>query len=639
MAPARPGAGRARRRSRSRRPGANAAVPPSPASSARRPIMPRHPARDHGARCGEACARRPAGHMRAMPEIPAPTRAAALARLVAFAPRMGRDYAAGRNNDPGPGARRDVSLLSPAIRHRLVTEQEVVRAALDAHGAAGRRRNSSRRCSGAATGRAGWSCAPASGTPTARERDRALADAAAPALRPRDGAAGPASTASTPGRELVETGWLHNHARMWFASIWIFTLRLPWVLGADFIPAPSADADAASNTLSWRWVAGMQTRGKHYVARAENIARYTVGRFDPRGQLDENPAPLDGPAPPPCAAAAGGAPPAGALRAAAARGRPASRKPLRPARARRRGGGRRGAAGALAAGLRAGAAAFTEAALAGCAGARGRAIRRAGAAGGDRGDPCARRRAGRARRHHAPGAGRLDGDGAGTAAARRWPRAASRCMCVRRDWDSLCWPHATQGLLRLPRAHPGASAQRWSDRRRRLEAAVLRQVRRAPEIPGRDGAARRPGLADRGQARGFGCSSSPAATRQPSRTPKSSTGRTSARPRVKISSISTVQRPTPRIGTRRSTSASSDSAPRLRAGRHQAGGGLLGDVADGEHLVRRRSRSRASPPAARQHRLGRREARRRDSAMKRPRIASAARPCTCWWAMARTSAS
>ena len=28
-------------------------------------------------------------------------------------------------------------------------------------------------------------------------------------------------------RELIKTGYLHNHARMWFASIWIFTLRLP----------------------------------------------------------------------------------------------------------------------------------------------------------------------------------------------------------------------------------------------------------------------------------------------------------------------------------------------------------------------------------------------------------------------------
>ena len=62
---------------------------------------------------------------------------------------------------------------------------------------------------------------------------------------------------------------------MWFASIWIFTLRLPWVLGADVFLRHLLDADAASNTLSWRWVAGLQTRGKHYVARAENIARYT----------------------------------------------------------------------------------------------------------------------------------------------------------------------------------------------------------------------------------------------------------------------------------------------------------------------------------------------------------------------------
>jgi len=43
------------------------------------------------------------------------------------------------------------------------------------------------------------------------------------------------------------------------------------------------DADAASNTLSWRWVAGLHTKGKHYLARADNIARYTSGR--PEGAL------------------------------------------------------------------------------------------------------------------------------------------------------------------------------------------------------------------------------------------------------------------------------------------------------------------------------------------------------------------
>jgi deoxyribodipyrimidine photo-lyase len=65
-------------------------------------------------------------------------------------------------------------------------------------------------------------------------------------------------------QELVETGYLHNHARMWFASIWIFTLRLPWELGADFFLRHLLDGDAASNTLSWRWVAGLHTKGKHY---------------------------------------------------------------------------------------------------------------------------------------------------------------------------------------------------------------------------------------------------------------------------------------------------------------------------------------------------------------------------------------
>ncbi|WP_048862204.1 FAD-binding domain-containing protein, partial [Acidisphaera rubrifaciens] len=94
-------------------------------------------------------------------------------------------------------------------------------------------------------------------------------------------------------RDLVAHNWLHNHARMWFASIWCFTLRLPWALGADFFLRHLLDGDAASNTLSWRWVAGLHTPGKHYVARAENIRRHTAGRFDPAGELDESPAPLE----------------------------------------------------------------------------------------------------------------------------------------------------------------------------------------------------------------------------------------------------------------------------------------------------------------------------------------------------------
>ena len=79
-------------------------------------------------------------------------------------------------------------------------------------------------------------------------------------------------------QDLVHDNYLHNHARMWFASIWIFTLELPWQLGADFFMKHLLDGDPASNTLSWRWVAGLHTKGKHYLARAENILRYSEGR-------------------------------------------------------------------------------------------------------------------------------------------------------------------------------------------------------------------------------------------------------------------------------------------------------------------------------------------------------------------------
>ena len=95
--------------------------------------------------------------------------------------------------------------------------------------------------------------------------------------------------------ELVETGYLHNHARMWFASIWIFTLDLPWELGADFFLRHLLDGDPASNTLSWRWVAGLQTRGKSYLARPENIEKFTNGRFKTAHSLSPAAPPLEGP--------------------------------------------------------------------------------------------------------------------------------------------------------------------------------------------------------------------------------------------------------------------------------------------------------------------------------------------------------
>ncbi len=250
---------------------------------------------------------------------PEPTREAALARLAAFAPRAGRAYEAGRNTDPGPEAPGAVSHLSPYIRHRMVTEAEVLAAVLDAHPP-----ERAEKFIEEVFWRTYWKGWLEQRPAVWTEYEAALA--ADRARLAADGALRRRYEAATLGRtgidvfdawaaELQERNTLHNHARMWFASIWSFTLGLPWTLGADFFLRHLLDGDPASNTLSWRWVIGTQTRGKPYVARAGNIARYTGGRFDPAGQLDEAPAPILLPEPPPRRPIApAGLPPAGPAR-------------------------------------------------------------------------------------------------------------------------------------------------------------------------------------------------------------------------------------------------------------------------------------------------------------------------------------
>ena len=206
--------------------------------------------------------------------------------LAGFTPRMGRRYANGRNTDHGPGAHKAVSGLSPYIRRRLVLESDAVAAAIAGHGA-----DDAEKFVQEVIWRGyfkGWLerrpqvwTSYVAGLETdlaAIDRDRRLRRDVDRAMNGQTGL----DYFDAWATELVDTGYLHNHARMWFASIWIFTLGLPWRLGADFFYRHLLDGDAASNTLGWRWAAGLHTRGKPYPADAQNIATFTAGRFAPR---------------------------------------------------------------------------------------------------------------------------------------------------------------------------------------------------------------------------------------------------------------------------------------------------------------------------------------------------------------------
>ncbi len=226
-----------------------------------------------------------------------PSREAVQSTLRAFVPHAADDYARWRNHDPAPDGARHVSMLSGALRHRLILEREVLAAVLAEHGPV-RARKFVEEVFWRLYFRGRLAHEPAIWRAYLRDvrawggelrTDGALHARWLDACEGRTGIA----CFDAWARELRETGYLHNHARMWFASIWIFTLRLPWALGADLFMRRLLDGDAPSNTLSWRWVGGLHTVGKHYLATAGNIERYTSGRFAPGGQLDEAAGPLD----------------------------------------------------------------------------------------------------------------------------------------------------------------------------------------------------------------------------------------------------------------------------------------------------------------------------------------------------------
>ncbi|TRL31509.1 FAD-binding domain-containing protein [Rhizobium straminoryzae] len=215
------------------------------------------------------------------------SRADAFQRLQSFLPTAGRAYARLRNKDQGKGRHVHVSRLSPAVRRRLITEAEIIETVLAHHDLA-----SAEKFVSEVFWRSYWkgwleqrpTLWPDYRAALEREKDRLDASAD---LRLRHEAAIDACTGidcfDAWVEELNVTGYLHNWARMQFASIWIFTLGLPWELGAAFLFDRLIDADPASNTLSWRWVAGLHTVGKVYLADAGRIRSMTNGRFSPTG--------------------------------------------------------------------------------------------------------------------------------------------------------------------------------------------------------------------------------------------------------------------------------------------------------------------------------------------------------------------
>jgi deoxyribodipyrimidine photo-lyase len=226
------------------------------------------------------------------------TQAAGISALSLFVNggHAGASYERHRNTDFGPTPNasnaNSVSHLSPYIRHRMLLETDVLSATLARETSTAAEKFIQEVCW--RTYWKGWlEHRPEVWHRYTEQRDNAVA------LNPGILKALQQATQGMTGiecfdawvEELITTGYLHNHTRMWFASIWIFTLNLPWASGADFFMRHLCDADAASNTLSWRWVAGLHTAGKHYLARADNIARYTNQRFNPRGKLNESATP------------------------------------------------------------------------------------------------------------------------------------------------------------------------------------------------------------------------------------------------------------------------------------------------------------------------------------------------------------
>ena len=215
------------------------------------------------------------------------SRAKALDKLNYFVENNLSEYSKLRNFDYGPDNRSNISCLSPYITHGIINEKEVIKKSLNKFSFA-----KNEKFIQEVLWRTYWKgwleLRPSVWTDFLIELKKIKGDFQNNQNYKNaiDGKTN-VECFNYWVNELKENNYLHNHTRMWFASIWIFTLNLPWQLGAEFFMQHLYDGDAASNTLGWRWVAGVQTQGKHYLASEWNIKKFTNNRFS-NIKLNEN---------------------------------------------------------------------------------------------------------------------------------------------------------------------------------------------------------------------------------------------------------------------------------------------------------------------------------------------------------------
>ncbi len=199
-------------------------------------------------------------------------RRAALARLSGCDPGA---YAASRNSLNG-----SVTRLSPYLRHGVIGLREVVDSLQKRHGGLVRARKLVQELAWRDYWRRVWARI-GDGIWEDRETYKTGFHASHyTGELPRDVESSATGLACMDAfaRELKETGYLHNHARMWLAAYLVHWRRVRWQAGARWFLSHLADGDAASNNLSWQWVASSFS-SKPYFFNRENLETYTQGAY------------------------------------------------------------------------------------------------------------------------------------------------------------------------------------------------------------------------------------------------------------------------------------------------------------------------------------------------------------------------